>query len=44
MADRIATAVVNVVLLVVPQAVLAPLAFLGAIYQLYRVLAVRLVA
>ena len=40
----VATAVVNVVLLVVPQAVLAPLAFLGAIYQLYSVFAVKVVA
>lgn len=40
----VATAVVNVVLLVAPQAVLAPLAFLGAIYQLYNVLAVKPVA
>ena len=40
----VAAAVVNVVLLVAPQAVLAPLAFLGAIYQLYNVPAVKPVA
>jgi hypothetical protein len=33
-APPVATAVVNVVLLVVPQAALAPFAFLGAMYQL----------
>ena len=37
----VAVAVVNVVLLVEPHDVLAPLAFLGAIYQLYNVLAVK---
>ena len=44
LAPPVATAVVNVVLLVVPQAVLTPLAFLGAIYQLYRVLALKFIA
>jgi len=38
------TAVVNVVVLAAAQVVAAPLAFLGAIYQLYTVDAVRLVA
>jgi hypothetical protein len=38
----VGTAVVNVVVLVAPQAVFAPPAFLGAIYQLYNVPAVRL--
>jgi hypothetical protein len=37
-------AVVNAVALVVPHVVAAPLAFLGAIYQLYKVEAVKLVA
>ena len=37
-------AVVNVVVLVAPQVVFGPLAFLGAIYQLYKVDAVRPVA
>ena len=40
----VATAVVNVVRLVVPQPVLTPLAFLGAIYQLYKVFALKLIA
>ena len=44
LAPPVATAVVNVVLLVVPQAVFTPLAFLGAIYQLYRVLALKFIA
>ena len=37
-------AVVNVVVLVEPQVVFGPLAFLGAIYQLYKVEAVKPVA
>ena len=37
-------AVVNAVALVVPQVVAAPLEFLGAIYQLYNVDAVKPVA
>ena len=37
-------AVVNVVVLVAPQVVFGPLAFLGAIYQLYKVDAVKPVA
>ena len=37
-------AVVNVVVLEAPQAVFAPPAFLGAIYQLYKVPAVNPVA
>jgi len=40
----VAIAVVNVVLLVEPQAVLAPLALLGATYQLYNVLVNKPVA
>ena len=39
-----AVAVVNVVVLDAPHAVFAPLAFLGAIYQLYNVPAVKPVA
>ena len=39
--STITAAVVNVVTLVVPQVVAAPLAFLGAIYQLYDVAAVK---
>jgi hypothetical protein len=39
-----AAAVVNTVALVVPQVVAAPLAFLGAMYQLYNVPAVSVVA
>ena len=37
----VGAAVVKVVVLDAPQAVLAPPAFLGAIYQLYNVLAVK---
>ena len=40
----ITAAVVNTVVLVAPQLVAAPPAFLGAIYQLYSAEAVKLVA
>jgi hypothetical protein len=40
----VAAAVVKLVLSVAPQVVLAPAAFLGAIYQLYRVPGVNSVA